>query len=122
MASEISLRIQLAFAKGGVAAVFDSGDLSPTMAGTKYLHARQTIGITDEALILGEVPAGLSRLAIRNLDATNFVYLRPAATQVATVIINPGEAACVTLAPLVGAPALQANVAPVDIEYLLIQA
>lgn len=122
MANEISLQVQLSFAKGGLAAVFDSGDVSITMTGTKYIKGRQSIPITDEVLVLGEVPAGLARLAIRNMDSTNYVFLKPATTQVATIVIMPGEATVITFAPLVGAPALQANVAAVDIEYLLIQA
>lgn len=122
MANEISLQVQLSFAKGGLAAVFDSGDVSATMTGTKYIKGRQSIPITDEVLVLGEVPAGLARLAIRNMDSTNYVFLKPATTQVATIVIMPGEATVITFAPLVGAPALQANTAPVDVEYLLIQA
>lgn len=122
MADEIRLRASLSFAKSGVASSLDSGELSVTMVGTKYLETRQTVGITEEALLLGEVPSASAFYMIVNLDSTNSVDLRPATGGTVTTRIGPGRVAVGQFGPSVAAPFVIAITAPVDIKILLIQA
>lgn len=122
MADEIRLRASLSFAKSGTAASMDTGELTVTMTGTKHLATRQTVGITEEALLLGEVPAASAHYMIWNLDSTNPVDLRPATGGTVTTRIGPGRVAAGQFGPSVAAPFVIAITAPVDIKILLIQA
>lgn len=122
MASEIILRAALSWAKSGTSGGRDSRDIVVSMAGTKGLETRQTVGTSEEALLLGEVPAASAHFWIRNLDATNTVTLKPATGGAATVSIGPGRVVCGQFASTVSAPFVQASVAPCDIEIVLVQA
>jgi hypothetical protein len=122
MANEITIRGLLAFAKGD-AAKFDQGELLVTMAGTKWLEARQTVGTTEEALNLGEVTAGSALLIIRNRDATNKVLVKPASGGVALIEVPAGETSGpFRFSSTVTAPFVQAVTGAVDISYLLVSA
>lgn len=121
MAEEIHIRAQLSCAKSGTAAAADSGELSVTMTGTKSLATQQTVGTSEEALLLGEVPAASAHYLIQNLDATNPVDLKPAASGTVTTRVLPGRVAMGQFGPGVAAPFVQAVTSPVDIRILLIQ-
>lgn len=122
MAAEITIRGLLSFMKGD-AAKFDQGEILVTMAGTKWLEARQTIGTTAEALNLGEVPAGSAWLVIKNRDTTNKVFVLPASGGVALIEVQAGETSGpFRFASTVTAPFVQAVTGPVDISYLLVSA
>jgi len=122
MANEITARGVLAFAKGD-AAKFDEGEILATMTGTKWLEGRQTVGTAEEALILGEVPAGSAWLILRNRDAANKVQIKPASGGVALIEVQAGETAGpFRFASAVTAPFVQAVTAAVDISYLLVSA
>lgn len=122
MANEILLRVQLSFAKGGTAGYADSGDLILTMAGTKHFDTRQTVGITEEALLLGECTAPNTHYWIRNLDTTNPIDLKPAAGGTVTTRIPAGRVAYGQFGPSVTAPMVIAITAQVDIRVFLVQA
>jgi hypothetical protein len=121
MSQEITLRAALSFAKSGRSAFADSLDVSIDMAGTKGLDTVQTVGTTEEALVLGEVPAASAHYWIKNLDATNPVDLKPATGGTVTTRILPGRVAMGQFGPSVSAPFVQATTAPVDIRVVLIQ-
>lgn len=122
MASEITLRASLSFAKSGRSAAADTGELTATMSGTKFLSTIQTVGTVAEALLLGEVPAANAHYHIENLDAANPVDLLPASGGTATTRIGAGRGACGQFGPSVAAPFVQAITAPVDIKILLVEA
>lgn len=122
MADEIAIRAQLSFAKSGRSAAADSGELSIDMTGTKSIETIQTVGIAEEALVLGEVPAANAHYQILNLDATNPVDLKPAAGGTVTTRIGAGRTALGQFGPSVSAPFVIAITAPVDIKITLIQA
>lgn len=117
MANEAQLRIQLTFAKGGSSVVFDSLLIQSTVAGTKMIHNRQTVGTSEEAIVLGEVAPGGGWFICRNLDATNYVSIKPSTGAAVSAIVMPGEVAAFRWLSTVTAPFAQANTAPVDIEY-----
>jgi hypothetical protein len=120
MAGEIQVRAQLSFAKGGNAAFFDSLVLALTMTGSAYVELEQTVGTAQEALILGDVAPGEAYIAVKNLDSTNYVNLKPATGAVVTVTVLPGECALFRFERNVVAPFVQADTAAVKIRYLLI--
>ena len=121
MAQEIMLRAALSFAKSGRAVSADSLDIVVDMAGTKGLDTVQTVGTTEEALVLGEVTAASTHYWIKNLDATNPVDLKPATGGTVTTRILPGRVAMGQFGPSVSAPFVQAITAPVDIRVVLVQ-
>lgn len=122
MAAEITIRGLLSFVKGD-AAKFDQGEISVSMTGTKWLEGRQSIGTTEEALILGEVPAGSAWLILKNRDATNKVQIKPASGGVVLIEVLAGETAGpFRFASAITAPFVQAVTGAVDISYLLVSA
>jgi hypothetical protein len=74
MANEISQRIALSVTKNGATASF-SANTRITMAGDDYMTGTQNIGTTAEVIALGDITGAPSQIAIKNLDATNFVEI-----------------------------------------------
>jgi hypothetical protein len=122
MANEITYRGKLAFLKGD-SSLFDFGDLTATMTGSKALRGRQTVTTAEEALILGEVAAGLAWFICKNLDATNTLRIKLAAGAANFVDVPPGEVSGpYRFNALVTAPVVTASAATVDFIYLLVSA
>lgn len=122
MAAELKIFGSAVFAKGGSAYVSESpAPISVTVTGTKPLRHRQTIAITEEALVLGEVTPAGAFYRIENKDAANAVTLRPAAGEKGT-LIPAGEFTMGRFPSSVTAPVLIATTAPVEIDYLLVPA
>lgn len=117
MANEIAIAASLVIHKGGVQdGVAFSGVF--TWTGTAHLGGEQNVGFAaEEALILGEVPAG-GWLFIKNLDATNFVSVRAVAAATPLAKIPANGIALLMLHPSATAPTLQADTAAVKVEYL----
>lgn len=119
MSAEIQVRASLVFHKG---VSQDGLDFTGTFTftGTAHLKAEQNVGFAaEEALILGETPAG-GWLMIENLDSTNFVSVRAAAAATPLVKIPALGVALFPLHPSATAPTLQADTAAVKIKYLLL--
>jgi hypothetical protein len=117
MADELQITISnFAFSKVGSPTVSRNwGQLLVDVAGKTSLHTLQTIGISEEALIKGEVGTA-GWIAIKNLDDTNFVEVGTTGKLAAK--LKPGEYSAFRLS---GDPYAQANVANVDIEYILVE-
>jgi hypothetical protein len=122
MANEVHLRVQLTFAKSGFSVALDSLVVTANVTGSRAIHNRQTIGTSEEAIVLGEVVPSSGYFACRNLDSTNFVSLKPASGGTVFAIIMPGECALFRWPSTVTAPYAQANTASVDIEYVQLPA
>jgi hypothetical protein len=122
MANEIALRVQVAVAKAGWAAALDTLALSLAMAGTKGFENQQTVGITEEALLLGDVGAANTLLVGRNLDATNFITIKPATGGVALTEVRAGQPVVIRFTSTIAAPFVQADTAPCEFQYVLIPA
>lgn len=121
MADEIRIQAALSWAKSGSAGSGDSGELSVVMTGSHGFSGQQTVGIAEEALLLGDVPATNAHYWIRNKDATNPVDLRPATGGTVTTRIGPGRVALGQFGPSVTAPFVIAITAPVEIDIRLAQ-
>lgn len=120
MASEISVALAMVARKGGTVAGLDLGKISITWTGNNTLHNRQTVGTTEEALVLGDCGAG-GWLILVNRDAANYVKVRPATGVADLVRLRAGEGACFRLDAGATAPFVIANTAPCELEYVLLE-
>lgn len=77
MANEVTVNATLAYDDDISSASEQVVNRVVTVSTTKYVKLIQLIGITEEAIQLGEVSA-LGYAMFRNLDPTNFVELRVA--------------------------------------------
>ena len=98
MANEISAYVSLAASKNG--ANISSGQLSATddMAGDQMTYNVQAVGITAEAVALGDVST-IGYALFKNMDPTNFVELAldsAVSTQIFAKLL-PGDIALVPL-------------------------
>lgn len=118
MANEITASVSLKFSKGGKTASVSKQGIQLTMSGTDYTRHTQTIGTSEEALVLGDVGT-LGLMVVTNLDATNFVSIRPATGGTNTIKIKAGETQMFRLAT--AAPFAIADTGAVEIEVLLLE-
>ena len=121
MANEITLSTRLKRVKNGRTAERGTLGLSVDASGDQYQGGIQTIGTSEEALILGDVAAG-GYCWIKNLDSTNFVSFRSGTGATDFMELLPGEEACFRLSRSATAPYAIADTAAVDIEVLLFDA
>lgn len=77
MAAEVVLSGSLEFDNGTIADALSKAGLRLDSSGTQYIKNVQSVGTSEEAIILGEVTAPGHYMAI-NLDNTNFVTLHQA--------------------------------------------
>ncbi len=120
MSNELSIIASMAFIKGSYSQSFvPAGPFSVTVTGTKYVKNVQNIGITIEALSVGDMTVPSFMLAI-NRDTTNYVELYAQITDtVPFAKLKAGEPCLVRLGCV--APAAKANTAPINLEYLIIE-
>lgn len=74
MANEITQTIQLTIAKNGASANINTTKRID-MSGGGIVNNTQSIGTTAEALSLGDISGAPSQIALKNLDASNFVEI-----------------------------------------------
>lgn len=120
MANEISISASLSFRKGTAGDALYAEDLSVTMTGNRYLKGRQSVGTSEEALVLGEVPAG-GWLMLKNTDATNYVQVRAKAGETPFARMRAGEPCGPFRLDASAVPTLQANTAACLVEYELLE-
>lgn len=120
MADEITITTSLTFAKGTVSESLSDTSLTVDVSGTKYVKGVQNVGFaSEEALDMGDITAP-GYAYFRNLDATNFVEIRPGTGVVDLIKLLPGDVALLRL--VATAPFVQADTAAVNLEYLIIEA
>lgn len=108
----ISMQTGLSYSKGGdIAQVAEAFTI--TVSGTARMSGRQTIGTTEEQLVLGDV-SSVGIVWIKNLDATNFLTVGTVTNQ-RGFRINPGESFAFRAAN--NAIFCAANTAAVDVSY-----
>lgn len=73
MANEIAVSCSLSAVKGG-ASINVNGNRTATMAGDQMITNVQTVGITAEAIQLGDVST-IGYVLLKNMDTTNFVEI-----------------------------------------------
>ena len=119
MANELAISASLAFQKGADSASTGKSGVKLTVAGTEYIQVIQNVGITEEALILGDC-ATPGYIFIENLDPTNYVSIRHATGTSNVIKIVAGGFALFQFEST--SPFVIANTAPVRIRFLLLEA
>lgn len=94
-------------------------DLLATVATKKYIKNKQNIGITEEAINLGEL-TGLGWALFINRDDTNFIELRVSTGGAKFAKLKPGEFALMRLGTGAQSPYAIADTAACQMEYFLI--
>lgn len=84
-----------------------------------YTKNKQNIGITEEAIKLGEL-ATLGYAIFINRDATNFINIKTATAGTIIVKLFPGEVAMFRFGSGVTAPFAIADTAPCQLEYMIL--
>lgn len=121
MANELTLTLKAVFAKSGTSITFPDAaaqEISVTVSGTKFVHNRQSIGTSEEAIALGEVSTGGYFIGI-NRDATNYLEIRSGTGGTDLVRLNAGEVCCFRMSGDSSAPFAIANTAACELEYIL---
>ncbi len=120
MSDELKLNATLAYADSDAAdESLQIVDLLASSSAKKYVKAKQSIGITEEALILGECTTP-GWLFLRNTDAANFVNLKVATSGSIFAKLLAGEFCLLRLGSAAQAPFLIADTAPVTVEYIVV--
>lgn len=114
MALEVTSSFTLAFDDGTESDALSLAAVTRTATTPKYLRHMQTVGITEEALLLGECTAPLE-VGIKNLDPTNFVYVKSGTGGLRIAKIFPGKGMMVPLGPDMQVPYVIADTNPVKI-------
>lgn len=120
MSAEISVALAMVARKGGTVAGLDLGRIAVTWTGNNALHNRQTVGTSEEALVLGDCGAG-GFLILVNRAASNYVKIRPASGAADLIRLRAGEGACFRLDAGATAPFVIADTAPCELEYVLLE-
>lgn len=120
MANEITQTITLSATKGG-ATVSLSSTKRIDMTGNEMMQSTQSIGTTAETLALGDVAGVPASVAIKNLDATNYVDIGGNADlDTFYVRIRPGQTA--VFQPSSGTLHAKANTAAVRVQIVAMEA
>lgn len=120
MANEITVNASLAYEDSEDAdELFSITDLLASVASKKYIKHKQNIGITEEAITLGEVTTPGWALFI-NRDETNFINLRVATGGAIFAKLKPGEIALLRLGSGAQAPYAISDTAACQLEFFLI--
>lgn len=119
MADELTLNLKIKYDKNGIS---DSRSFSDTVdvTGSGTIGGVQTIGTTEEALVVGDV-ATLGYARFLNIDATNYVTIGnyTGGTYYPVLKLKPGEAAVCRLAA--ATIYAKANTGAVKLEYMIFE-
>lgn len=118
MSKEIQVSWTLRYSKNNVSAAH-SASFYVDQAGDKYVANVQIIGTTEEAMDKGDIGT-ISYISLKNLDATNYVQAG-ITTGVYSIKVLAGAGALLAWNSAT-APLLKANTAPVEIDYLAVEA
>ena len=120
MSNELTINGSLAYADSESAdEILQIVNLIATVSTKKYTKAKQSIGITEEAINLGEVTAPGFSIFI-NRDPTNFIELRVATGGAKFAKLKPGEFALLRLGSGAQVPFAIADTSPCQLEYLIV--
>jgi hypothetical protein len=117
MANELTVSCSLRYSKSGREVTKSYGGVAVTVSGTRAIVNQQTIGITEEAIVVGDIGTS-GYLIAKNLDATNFVSIRPGTGTANLVKLKAGEVCMFRLA--LNGPWAIADTAPCDVEFTII--
>lgn len=119
MADELTLSgLTIAFTKTNCpSASLTVGSITPDIAGTQWMDNVQSIGITEEAILIGDVAPG-GYVFIQNMDATNFVSLRQASGAANFIKLLAGEWAIFRMSVDATAPFAIADTGVCNVRFL----
>lgn len=121
MANELTLTGSLAYEDAELADIVLAITAKKANVSTKkFIHAKQSIGTSEEAIGLGEVTS-LGYAVFVNRDSTNYLEVRLASGASNDHIkVSPGLFAIFQFGSDVTAPYAIANTAAVQLEYLIV--
>lgn len=114
MSNELTISAGLRFLKSDRNASASKGGLQRDVAGSSYVEIPQTVGITEEAIVKGDVTSG-GYIYLENLDPTNFITIRQGTGTTGFIQLLPGDIALFRVSPLTSAPYAIADTAPCDL-------
>ena len=114
MANEITITLQTLLNNGGLSDNHSSGSIAVDQASAKMLRNVQTIGTTEEALVLGDITTP-GYCVFVNLDSTNFVEIGVSGSMF--LKLKPGEQDVCRLTTT--APFAKADTAAVELFYIM---
>lgn len=119
MASELSLAgLTISFSKSGSPSVeLTVGTLAITVSGAQIMDNVQSVGTSEEAVLLGDVAAG-GVWFVQNLDSTNFVSIRSGTGATDFIRLNAGEWALFRCHGSASAPFAIADTSAVNVRFL----
>ena len=119
MANELSLSsLTISFSKSGSRSVYEKVvTITPTIAGAQVMDNVQTVGTSEQAVLLGDVAPG-GYWFVQNLDATNFVTIRSATGVTGLIKLLAGEWAIFRTNAGAAAPYVIADTASCDVRFL----
>jgi hypothetical protein len=121
VADEITINASLAYADSENAdESLAIAALLATIATKKYTKHKMNVGITEEAVVLGECTSPGWAIFV-NRDATNFIELRVATGGAKFAKMLPGECAMMRLGSGAQAPYAISDTSPCQMEYFLLQ-
>lgn len=118
MANELSLRANLSFEKNDTLIELLFGPKDRDVSGTNALKNRQSIGTSEEAVLVGDVAAGGYFIGV-NRDATNYLELRPGSGLADLIKLGPGDVCMFRLATDATLYAI-ANTGACELEYAIV--
>ena len=119
MANELTLQgLRITLVKSGMPAVDITADTDQiTVSGTQYMDNVQAIGITEEAVLLGDVAVG-GYWFVQNMDSTNFVSLRSGTGATNFIKLLAGEWAIFRVSDAATAPFAIADTGACNVRFL----
>jgi len=119
MADELTVSVSLRFVKSNVTKSHSTGRVKVDVAGTKITDHIQEIGTSEEAIVLNEAAAG-GYVFLENLNATNFIEIRPGTGAADLIKLLPGDVALFRLTGDATAPFAIANTAACNMRIIII--
>jgi hypothetical protein len=118
MANELTVSCSVRFSKAGREASKSYAGIQIDVTGDKVTQLIQEIGTTEEALDIGDIGTA-GYVIMKNLDAENFIEIRPGSGTADLIKLKAGEVAMFRLA--LNGPYAIADTAACDLEMLLIE-
>ncbi len=120
MANELTLNVSAEYEDvEGIAAAIEVANYVRTLTTKKVVKTKQTVGITEEALLLGDV-ATVGFVILVNRDVTNFVLVKSGTGGTIVGKMFPGEPyGPVRLGSGMQAPFLIADTAACEVEVFI---
>ena len=123
MANELSLSgLTIAFSKANCPSVdLVAGTITVTVSGNQIMDNVQSVGTSEEAILLGDVGTG-GYWFVQNMDGTNFVELRSGTGATDFIRLNAGEWAIFRTSSDASAPYAIADTGACNVRFLRLDA